>query len=109
MDDRINVTEILDVSMAPDAVRLLLERVTVDRRTIVIQEEGHEVAALISVADLERLRSLDRQRSERFAVIQEIHARNGDLDPNEAEQDIAEEIAAMRAEERSQAATPTRA
>jgi prevent-host-death family protein len=108
VNDRSSAVDTLDVSVAPDEVRKLLDRVIVDGRTVIIEQRGQEVAALVSVADLERLRSLDRQRTERISVIEEIHRRNRDLDPDEAEQDIAEEIAAMRAEGRARAATPSR-
>jgi prevent-host-death family protein len=108
VNDQSRVVETLDVSVAPDGVRALLERVVSTGCTVVMQQNGNDVAALVSVADLERLRSLDRLRAERFSVIEEIHRRNQHLDPDEAEQDIADEIAAMRAEERARAAAPTR-
>ena len=108
VSDQGRVVETLDVSEASDSVRALLERVVSAGQTVVMQQNGREVAALVSAADLERLRSLDRLRVERFSVIEEIHGRNTHIDPDEADQDIADEIAAMRAEERDRAATPTR-
>jgi hypothetical protein len=50
--------------------------------------------------DFERWTRLDREREERFRVIDEIHARNADREPDEVERDVAEEIASMRRENR---------
>ena len=67
---------------------------------MVVEEDGHPVAALVSPDDLERLQRLD-VRDDDWRVIDDIRARNRDNDPEEVERDIAEAIAEMRAEDRA--------
>jgi hypothetical protein len=76
---------------------------------VILQQNGKDVVAVISAYDLERLEMLDRRAAEGFKAVEEVWARNADLDPDEVEQDIAEAIAEMRAEARRNAsATPPR-
>jgi prevent-host-death family protein len=86
----------------------LVDEVNEKRTRVVVEREGNVVGALISAADLEYLEHMDRQRAEHFKVIQEIWARNADVDPDEGERDIAEAIAEMRAEERAKRAGSAR-
>ena len=76
---------------------------------IVMQQNGKDVAALISAVDLERLEALDRRAADGWQTIQEIWARNAHLDPDEAERDIAEAIEEMRAETRATRSAPAAA
>ena len=48
-------------------------------------------------------------REERWRVVQEIRARNADKSPEEVERDVAEEIEAMRAEQRERDAVAQKA
>jgi predicted nicotinamide N-methyase len=104
MRDQQQAPEMLDLSAFPADVRTLLERIARSGQTVVVQDHGRDLMALVSLADLERLRSLDRLRRERFSVVEEVHRRNQHLDPEEVERDIAEEIATMRAEDRARPA-----
>lgn len=99
---------------AGELVGTLIEDVARGRARLVVQKDGKDVAALVSAYDLERLEALDRRAAEGWKAIQEIWARNADIDPEEAERDIAEAIAEVRAEARAKAkanaktsATPT--
>jgi prevent-host-death family protein len=83
----------------------LIHEVNNKQTRVVVEREGKIVGALISAADLERLEAMDRRAAEGFRAIQEIWARNADLDPEEAERDIAEAIAEMRAEARAAKST----
>jgi prevent-host-death family protein len=98
-------THIIDAAEAERQFGTHLKKVVTGRGRVVVRENGRDVAALISEADLARLENLDRQRAEGWKTIQEIHARNADIDPEEAERDIAEAIAEMRAEERARNGT----
>jgi PHD/YefM family antitoxin component YafN of YafNO toxin-antitoxin module len=106
--DRNRVRRTADVSEAGELVNTLLGEVARNQVRLVIQQDGKEVAALVSAYDLERLEALDRRAAEGWKAIQEIWARNADIDPEEAERDIAEAIAEMRTERRAkeQAKTP---
>jgi hypothetical protein len=61
------------------------------------------------LGDEDPRRRNDTEQGDPFAILDEIHARNADRDPDEAEQDVAEEIAAMREEQRRQRAFRRRA
>jgi hypothetical protein len=89
-----------------DADLAKVERV---RLRVVVQQDGKDVAAVISAYDLERLEALDRRAAEGWQAIQEIRARNAHFDPEEVERDIAEAIAEVRAEARAKrtAKSPT--
>jgi prevent-host-death family protein len=86
----------------------LLNEVNEQRTRVVVERDGKVVAALISEADLERLEALDRRAAEGWRTIEEIWARNADIDPDEAERDIAEAIAEMRAEARARKSSASR-
>ncbi|MGE3270823.1 MAG: type II toxin-antitoxin system prevent-host-death family antitoxin [Chloroflexota bacterium] len=103
-DERLTIVEAAD---APEQMAALLNHVSTTQGRTLVRDRGKDVAALVSVADLERLQALDRQRAERFKVIGEIHARNAHLDPADVEDDVADEIAAMRAEEQIRNAAST--
>ncbi len=92
-----------DVSEAGELVGSLIEEIERGWTRLVVQQDGKDVAALVSAYDLERLEMLDRRAAEGFKVIEEIWARNADIDPEEAERDIAEAIAEVRAEARAKA------
>ncbi len=73
-----------------------------------IEKSGVPVAAIVSVEDFQQFQQYEAQRAERWKVIDEIRARNRDKNPEEVEQDIASEIAAMRQEAREhRSAQPT--
>jgi prevent-host-death family protein len=78
----------------------LLNRVFRRQARVIVEKSGIPVAALISAVDLEQLTRLEAERHERFKLLDEIRARNFDKEPAEVEQDVAEEIAAMRRERR---------
>jgi PHD/YefM family antitoxin component YafN of YafNO toxin-antitoxin module len=92
-----------DLSEAGALVGAMVEKVAQGRVRLVVQQDGKDVAALVSAYDLERLEMLDRRAAEGWEAIQEIWARNADIDPEEAERDIAEAIAEVRAEARAKA------
>jgi hypothetical protein len=102
----------VDESEVAQIAGSLIDEVARGRVRLVVQRDGKDIAALVSSYDLERLEMLDRRAAEGWKTIQEIWARNADVDPEEAERDIAEAIAEVRAEARAKAkakasATPT--
>jgi PHD/YefM family antitoxin component YafN of YafNO toxin-antitoxin module len=90
-----------DVSEAGELLTALLGQVSRGQTRLVVQQDGKDVAALVSAYDLEHLEALDRRAAEGWQAIQEIWARNADIDPEEAERDIAEVRAERRAKERA--------
>lgn len=77
------------------------DRVSRRETRVIVQRGGIPVAALVSTADLERLTQMDTERESRWQVVDEIHARNRDKDPDEVERDVAEALAEVRAERRA--------
>jgi prevent-host-death family protein len=100
MPEREPATQTIEASAVRQQWSQLLKRVFDREARVIVEDQGIPVAALISAADLERLRGLEAQREERFGIVDELRARNQDVDPDEVEHDVAKEIAAMRAEAR---------
>lgn len=72
---------------------------------VIVEKGGIPVVAVVSLADFERWTRLDREREERYRVIDEIRSRNLDKEPEEVEQDVTEEVAALRREKRERKAS----
>ena len=94
------ITQTLEAPEARQHWSQILDRVSHRQARIVVERGGIPVAAIVAADDLERLTRLEAQRAARFAVLDEIHARNADREPDEVERDVAKEVAAMREEER---------
>ena len=97
------VTQTMSASQVQQVWDQLLDRVSQRETRVLVERDGTPVAAIISVEDLHRLTRFERERAARFKALDEIAARNADKDPDEVERDIAEEITAMRQEQREQA------
>ncbi|HLH22653.1 MAG TPA: type II toxin-antitoxin system prevent-host-death family antitoxin [Chloroflexota bacterium] len=93
-------TQTINASQARQEFSQLLNRVFRRETRVVVEKHGIPVAAIISARDLERFAELEAERQARFHVLDQIHARNRDKDPDEVARDVAEEIDAMRAERR---------
>ena len=104
MREREPMTQTMKASQARQEFSQLLNKVFRRETRVVVEKHGIPVAAIISAQDLERFTELEAERQARFQVLDEIHARNRDQDPDEVERDVAEEIAAMRGERRKQQA-----
>lgn len=76
----------------------LLNRVFQGEARVIVERSGLPIAAIISIADLDRLLIDDVKRRQISQVFEEIWAVNKDADPEEVSRDVAEEITAMRAE-----------
>src|SRR5437016_734073 len=70
----------------------------VNRRGIrvLVEKAGIPVAALVSVADLERLIQYEREREERFAIIDQMREAFRDVSPEEIERNVIAIIREMR-------------
>ena len=108
MADLNRATRTIDVAQAERCFGDLIDEVDQTRTRVVVERDGKVVGALISAADLERLEALDRRAAEGWRTIEEIWARNADIDPEEAERDIAEAIAELRAEARASKSAASR-
>jgi prevent-host-death family protein len=63
---------------------------------VLVEKAGVPAAALISVTDLERLVQWERERDERFAVIDQMREAFRDVPPEEIERNVVGIIREMR-------------
>ena len=107
MSGREPVVKTMKASQARAEWSAILNGVFRKENRVLVEKSGIPVAAIVSADDLEYLAQRDAERRASFEAIEAIRARNADKDPDEVESDIAEEIAAMRAERRAQAEHPS--
>jgi prevent-host-death family protein len=93
-------TQTIPASEARQKFGELIKLVYSRHARVIVEKGGIPVIALVSLADLERWERLDREREDRFRVIDEIRARNADRTPEEVERDVAQQIVAMHRAER---------
>lgn len=99
------MTQTIPASEARQKLGQLIKQVFSRQNRVIVEKGGIPVMVMVSLPDFERWTRLDREREERFKVIDEIRARNADKEPDEVENDIAEEIATMRGEKRERRAS----
>lgn len=102
-------TETIAASDARQHFAKLLNRVFRERTRIVVEKSGIPVAVLVPTEDLERLNRFDRERAERFALLDEMREPFRDVPPEEIEREVDQALAEVRAEmlaERAAARTP---
>ena len=73
----------------------LLGLVYYTKEAVIVERRGRPFAVLINPEDYEKLL---KEREARFAVLDEIRAKNPDVTSQEAEADAAREIVALRRE-----------
>ena len=73
----------------------LLGLVYYTKEAVIVEKRGRPFAVLINPEDYEKLL---KEREARFAVLDEIRAKNPDVTSQEAEADAAREIVAVRRE-----------
>jgi len=100
-------TETINASEARQHFASLLNRVYRDRTRVVVEKSGIPVAALVSTEDLLRLDQLDRERAERFAILDAMRAPFRDVPPEEIEREVERALAEVRAEMRAERAQST--
>ena len=71
----------------------LLGLVYYSKEAVVVEKRGRPFAVVISPEDYEKLL---RERERDFAIFDEIHAKNLDVAPEEVEEAVAREVAALR-------------
>jgi prevent-host-death family protein len=91
------VTETMKFSDVKQGLNALVNRVHRRETRVLIAKSGIPMAAIVSARDLERLERLDRERAERFKILEEIGAAFKDVPFEELEREIARAIAGVRA------------
>lgn len=80
----------------------IIDRVSRGDVRVRIEDDGIPVAAIISVAELERLQEHERRRAERFKIVDEMRAAFAGVPAEEIEREAAKAIAEVRAERRAE-------
>jgi len=69
---------------------------------LIVEKAGIPVAALVSTEDLKRLNQFDRERAERFALLDELRAPFRDVPTEEIEREVDRALNEVRAEARAE-------
>ncbi len=101
-------TQTMKISEVRGQLNTLVNRVYRKETRVLVGESGIPVAPIVSTEDLKRLDRLDRERAERFSVIDEVRQAFAGVPDEEIERETDRALTAVRAEmraERNQATT----
>ena len=96
------VTETMKISEAKQQLNSVVNRGYRKETRILVEKSGIPVAAIVSVEDLGRLDRLDRERIERFRILEEFGEAFKDVPVEELEREVERSIAEVRAERRAE-------
>lgn len=99
-------TQTLNASEARRQWSDVLDRVGRHETRIIIEKSGVAVAAIVSTEDLGRLKRLDAQRRERFAILDKIRESFTGVPEEEIEREVSRAVAEVREERRQRFAEP---
>lgn len=88
----------LEISEIERRLGPLVAEVSRGKTRVIVEKAGTPVAALVSIEDLRRWTRLDRERDERFAVIDRMRAAFSDVSAEEIEREVDRAVAEVRAE-----------
>lgn len=91
------VTQTMKISDVKNTLSSLVNAVYRKERRVLVEKSGIPVAAIIAVDDLERFAQLEREREERFAVIDRVRDAFKDVPAAEIEAETDRIIARNRA------------
>lgn len=97
------MTQTMKISDVKNRLSSLVNEVYRKETRVLVEKSGIPVAAIVSVDDLKRLSQLEREREERFAVIDRVREAFKDVPPEEIELETDRIIARNRAADREAA------
>ena len=97
MPDQQPLTETMKISEVKQQFNRLVNRVYRHETRVMIEKSGIPVAGIVSAEDLRRLDRLDRERAERFKILEEFGEAFKDVPADELEREVARALAAVRA------------
>jgi prevent-host-death family protein len=89
-------TRSVKLTEARSTFSAIVNEVYRERDRVIVEKSGIPVAAIVSLADLERLGILDREREERFKLLDEVRAAFAEVDPEELEREALKAVAEVR-------------
>ena len=93
-------TETMKISDVKQGLNALVNRIYRHETRVLIEKSGIPVAGIVSAQDLQRLERLDRERAERFKILDEIGEAFKDIPGEELEREVARALAEVRAARR---------
>jgi prevent-host-death family protein len=96
------MTQTMKISAVRGQLNTLVNRVYRKETRVVVEKSGIPVAAIVSTEDLERLDRFDRERAERFKVIDEMRTAFAGVSDEELEREADRALAEVRAEMRAE-------
>lgn len=101
------MTQTMKISDVKNTLSSLVNQVYRKQTRVLVEKSGIPVAAIISADDLARFAQLEREREERFAVIDRMREAFKDVPAEEIEREAERSVAAARERRRQRAAQPT--
>jgi prevent-host-death family protein len=97
-------TQTMKISEVKQQLNRLVNQVYRCETRVMVEKSGIPVAGIVSAEDLRRLDRLDRERAERFKILEEFGEAFKDVPVEELEREVARALAEVRAERRAQQA-----
>jgi prevent-host-death family protein len=96
------MTQTMKISVVKQQLNRLVNQVYRQETRILVEKSGIPVAGIVSARDLRRLERLDRDRAERFKILEEFGEAFKDIPAEELEREVARAIAEVRAERQAE-------
>jgi prevent-host-death family protein len=90
------MTRTMKVSEVKNQLSRLINAISSGEMRVLVEKNGIPVAAVVSAEDLQRLIQWEREREERFAVIDRMREAFKDVPPEEIEREADRSVAAAR-------------
>ncbi len=107
MREQTPMTHTMKISEVKNTLSSVVNHVYRKQTRVLVEKSGIPVAAIISADDLARFAQLEREREERFAVIDRMRGAFQDVPPEEIAREAERSLAAARQRRRKQIAEPT--
>jgi prevent-host-death family protein len=101
------MTQTMKISEVKNTLSSLVNKVYRKETRVLVEKSGIPVAAIISADDLKRFAQLERERDERFAVIDRMREAFADVPPEEIEREADRSVAAARERRRQRTSEAT--
>jgi len=106
MREQIPMTQTMKISDVKNTLSSLVNQVYRKETRVLVEKSGIPVAAIISANDLARFAQLEREREERFAVIDRMRDAFQNVPTEELEREAERSVAEARARRRQRVAAP---
>jgi prevent-host-death family protein len=96
MREQAPMTQTMKISDVKNTLSRLVNQVYRKETRVLVEKSGIPVAAIISADDLKRFAQLEREREERFAVIDRMREAFADVPPEEIEREAQRSVVEAR-------------